>query len=190
MMLKTLVKESRSVRRFKEKETVKKEFLLDLVDLARLTPSAGNLQKLRYRPVSEPDEVAHVFSNLAWAAYLKDWEGPSEGERPPAYIVICGPHNETGHLFCDLGIAAQTIALGAREAGLGVCMIANINKKALGEYLKIPETLQPLLVMAVGVPAEEVRIEAMGKDDFVHYWRDEKGVHHVPKRSRQDILLP
>lgn len=188
-MLKELVKKSRSTRRFVEKEPLSREFLTSLVELARFVPSAGNLQKLRYRLVFDPEEVSDVFAVLGWAAYLKDWRGPAEGERPPAYIVICGPLQENSHLFCDLGIAAQTMALGAREAGYGTCMLANFNQKSLQASLHIPEDLQPLLVIALGRPAEEIRLEDMGKNDYVHYWRDEKGVHHVPKRLLADLIL-
>lgn len=188
-MFKELVKKSRSTRRFVEKEPLTKEFLTSLVELARFVPSASNLQKLRFRIVSDSKEVGDVFALLGWAAYLKDWPGPAEGERPPAYIVICGPLQENMHLFCDLGIAAQTIALGACSAGYAACMLANFNQKNLQALLEIPESLQPLLVIALGRPAEEIRLEEMGRDDFVHYWRDEKGVHHVPKRLLSDLIL-
>lgn len=188
-MLKDLVKKSRSVRRFVESEPIGREFLVSLVELARFCPSAGNLQKLRYRLVFDPKEVEEVFTSLGWAAYLKDWRGPAKGERPPAYIVICGPILDYAHLLCDLGIAAQTIALGAREAKYGACMLANFNQRKVRSVLEIPEDLQPLLVIALGRPAEKIRLEDMGKDDFVHYWRDEKGVHHVPKRLLSELIL-
>jgi hypothetical protein len=53
-----------------------------------------------------------------------------------------------------------------------------------------PAHLSILLVIALGKPVEEVRIEPLGPEGSVKYWRDEAGVHHVPKRSLAEILLP
>jgi len=47
-MLKQLVKATRSVRRFKQDPAPDLACLEELVALARLTPSASNLQPLRY----------------------------------------------------------------------------------------------------------------------------------------------
>nr|WP_303649962.1 nitroreductase family protein [Desulfobotulus pelophilus] len=187
--MKNLVAQSRSVRRFVEKEAVGSQVLAELIDLARQSPSAGNLQRLRFRPVREAGERDGVFQALGWAAYLKDWQGPKPGERPAAYIVICGPEKGGEHLFCDIGIAAQTMALGAAEKGLGACMLANMDKEVLRRVLAIPESLDILLVLALGEPGEKVVMEAMKQDSSVQYWRDEKGVHHVPKRLLSDILI-
>jgi hypothetical protein len=55
--------------------------------------------------------------------------------------------------------------------------------------LSIPKKLEILLVIALGRPAEEVRIEEVGQDGKVEYWRDDEGVHHVPKRRLDDIII-
>lgn len=188
-MFRDLVVKSRSIRRFVEAEALEREALEALVDLARLVPSAGNFQELRYLLVGEPGLCARIFPALGWAAYLKDWKGPEPGERPAAYVVICGPVKAGHLLFCDLGIAAQTLALGAAERGLGCCMLANIEKERLRQVLAIPEDLDILLVLALGRPAEKVVLEPLGPDGSVRYWRDEKGDHHVPKRSLSQVLL-
>jgi hypothetical protein len=60
------------------------------VNLARLSASAANLQPLRYILSNDPHKNELIFSCLAWAAYLKDWPGPPEGERPSAYIIMLG----------------------------------------------------------------------------------------------------
>ncbi|HOW99588.1 MAG TPA: nitroreductase family protein, partial [Deltaproteobacteria bacterium] len=85
--------------------------------------------------------------------------------------------------------AAQSILLGACSKGLGGCMIASVKRGGLREALAIPKRYEILLVIALGKPAEEVRIEEMGEGADVAYWRDENGVHHVPKRSLDDIIL-
>jgi nitroreductase len=80
--------------------------------------------------------------------------------------------------------------LGAVEQGLGGCMIATINKKVLAEAIDLPDHFEILLVLALGKPAEEVRIEPVGTDGDIKYWRGEDDVHHVPKRSLDDLIIP
>jgi len=87
-MLKTLVEKNRSYRRFDESSAVSTDTLQELVDLARITACGANKQALRYWLVSGKDETAKVFPHLGWAGYLKDWDGPPEGERPTAYILL------------------------------------------------------------------------------------------------------
>ena len=89
-MLRELIKRNRSYRRFHENEAVDVGTLRNLVDLARLSASAGNIQPLKYILSCEPEKNALIFRHLAWAGYLRDWPGPVEGERPPAYIVVLG----------------------------------------------------------------------------------------------------
>jgi nitroreductase len=91
---------------------------------------------------------------------------------------------------CDHGIAAQSILLGAVEKGLGGCMIGAIDRDKLRAALKLPEQYEILLVLALGKPTEHVVIDSVGKDGSIKYWRDAQGVHHVPKRALDDIILP
>ncbi len=187
-MIKELVKENRSCRRFYEDHAVTLETLKELTDLARLSASAANLQPLKYILSSDPVKNAEIFSCLAWAGYLKDWPGPEEGERPAAYIVVLGDTRISESAGCDHGIAAQTILLGAREKGLAGCMLGAIDRKALRACLNIPSQLKVLLVLAIGKPKEQVVLETVGQDNSIRYWRDNEGVHHVPKRKLEDII--
>lgn len=188
-MLKELVLKNRSYRRFHQKFTIDRETLIELVDLARLSASALNLQPLKYMLSYDPKKNALVFQHLAWASYLKDWPGPEEGERPSAYIIILGDTEITKSFGCDHGIAAQSILLGATEKGLGGCIIANVKRRELSEALKIPPRYEILLVIALGKPKEKVVIEPVGPDGNIRYWRDSEGIHHVPKRSLSEIIV-
>ncbi len=163
--------------------------LRELVDLARQSGSAMNLQPLRYSLSADTETNARIFPHLAWAGYLKDWTGPDEGERPSAYIVVTAGRDAGRWTDCDLGIASQSILLGAVERGLGGCMVASVKREALAEALGIPENLKILLVIAIGEPAEQVVIDPLGEDGGIKYWRDEGGTHHVPKRSLESIIL-
>ena len=188
-MIKELVLKNRSYRRFHQEVAINLDTLRDLVDLARLSASAANLQPLKYVLSFEPQKNAAVFQHLAWAGYLKDWPGPAEGERPSAYIVILGDKDISQSAGCDHGIAAQSILLGATERGLGGCMVASVNRDRLRQALGIPSRYNILLVLALGKPRETVVVETMGSDGDTKYWRDTENVHHVPKRSLDDIIL-
>ena len=187
-MIADLVTANRSYRRFQQDKPLTHETLRRLVELARLVPSAQNLQPLKYILSTTPEKNNLIFPCLAWAGYLKEWPGPAEGERPAAYIVILGDREITKNFGCDHGIAAQTILLAAVEMGLRGCTIANIQREKLRAALKIPQQYQILLVIALGHPGETVVIEEV-KQGEIKYWRDEKSVHHVPKRSLAEIIL-
>ncbi|MCD5410432.1 MAG: nitroreductase family protein [Clostridiales bacterium] len=187
-MLKDLILKNRSYRRFYQNVQIEKENLLELVDLARLSASGANLQSLKYVLSYDQAKNSSVFSCLKWAGYLKDWNGPKEGERPSAYIIVLGDSKISTNFWWDHGIAAQSILLGACEKGLGGCMFAAIDKEKLRNDLNISKQYEILMVIALGKPKEQIVIEEM-KDDDVKYWRDEEKVHHVPKRSLEEIIV-
>ncbi|HUW05640.1 MAG TPA: nitroreductase family protein [Williamwhitmania sp.] len=188
-MIKELVYRNRSYRRFFQQNPIAEETLLHLVDLARMSPSGRNLQPLKYAVVYDPEQNAQLFPFLAWAGYLNDWDGPIEGERPSAYIVMLEDSSIAEGFAHDQGIAAQSIMLGAVEAGLGGCILGSIKRKEIAELLHLPENLKPVLVLALGVPKEEVAVELLNNNGDVKYWRDGRQVHHVPKRSLEDIVV-
>ena len=188
-MLRDLVLKTRSYRRFHQDAAVSEAMLRELVDLARLSGSGGNLQPLKFMLSWEPDENARIFATLAWARYLKDWGGPAEGERPSAYIAVLGDKEISQSFGNDTGIAVQSILLGATEKGLGGCLIGSVDRPALRQALAIPDRFEILLVVALGKPAETVVIEPLGPDGSIKYWRDDRSTHHVPKRALDDIII-
>lgn len=189
MMIEELIARNRSCRRFYEHHAVTKETLRSLVNLARLSASAANRQPLRFILSCEKHRNDRIFPCLAWAAYLTDWPGPPPEERPAAYIIITGDTTITDNFWCDHGIVSQSMLLGAREMGLAGCMIGAFNEKNLRAELVIPDHLKILLVLALGKPRETVVIDAVGPDNDIRYWRDDTGVHHVPKRHLDDLIV-
>ena len=188
-MIKGLVLKNRSYRKFYQDVSIELETLRELVDLARLSASALNMQPLKYMLSCEPQKNALIFPLLGWAAFLKDWPGPAEGERPSAYIIVLGDKEISRGFDCDHGIAAQSILLGATEKGLGGCMIATVKRQELSQALGIAPQYEILLVIALGKPKETVVIDTVGADGKTRYWRDDQGVHHVPKRALDDIII-
>ncbi|MFC1897143.1 nitroreductase family protein [Chloroflexota bacterium] len=188
-MIRDLVIENRTCRRFDQDEAIELETLRELVDLARLSASANNRQPLKYILSCDPQKNAMIFPCLGWAGALKDWPGPSEGERPSAYIIILGDTEITKSFLCDHGIAAQSILLGATEKGLGGCMHGSAKKDELSKALGIPPRYEILLVLSLGKPREKVVIETLKPGEDFNYWHDSDSVHHVPKRLLDDIII-
>lgn len=184
-----LLKKNRSYRRFYEYEKVDTETLKDLVNLTRLSPSAANLQPLKFILSATPEKNARIFPDLAWAGYLKDWDGPQKGERPSAYIIILGDTEISENFHCDHGFAAQSILLGAVEKDLGGCIIGSVKRIDLRRELNIPLRYEILLIIALGKPREEVVLEDMSENGDIRYWRDKNQVHHVPKRPLEELIL-
>ena len=89
-MIRDLIIKNRSYRRFYEEIDIKLETLEKLIDLARLSASAMNAQPIKYILSCERQMNSLIFPYLTLGAYLKDWSGPGEGERPAAYIIILG----------------------------------------------------------------------------------------------------
>ena len=187
-MIEDLIRKNRSCRRFYQNRPLEPDLLKDLVNLARLSASGANRQPLVYILSSAPSVNEEIFACLGWAGYLKDWPGPEEGERPAAYIIILGDTQVSSDFGVDHGIAAQSMLLGAREIGLAGCMIATINRRRIRKIFDLDNRYEVLLAIALGEPRETVVIEAVPSDGDIRYWRDEKNVHHVPKRDLKDII--
>jgi nitroreductase len=188
-MIKDIIIKNRSYRRFFQNEKITEEILRDLVELARLSPSAANRQPLKFIISSADETNKKIFPCLGWAGYLKDWDGPEEGERPAGYIIVLKDKDISLNVDCDHGIAAQSILLGAVESGFGGCIIASVKKEQLASELMIPANLEIMLVLALGKPKEKIILEEVKPDGDIKYWRDNDSIHHVPKRKPADIII-
>ena len=166
-----LVRCARTCRRFDESMRVPRELLLELAELAHLTPCGANAQRLRFHVVSGAEDCARVFDELAWAGALKDWPGPDEGERPTGYIAILAERSATPEV--------------------AACIFKAFTPHAIDAMGLDSDKYELKLIMAFGVPAETQVIDAIDSnpDGSINYWRDEAQVHHVPKRPLADVLV-
>ena len=187
-MLKYLILKNRSYRRFFQDEKIDTKTLKELIDLARFTATAANLQSLRFMLINTLKDSKKVFSCLKWAGYLKDWEGPEEGEKPSAYIIVLNDVEILQNASYDVGLACQSILLGAVEKEFGGCMFGSVNRDSLRELFSIPANYEIRLVIALGKPKEEIVIDDITSDD-IKYWRDENAIHHVPKRKLEELIF-
>ncbi|MDE6741902.1 MAG: nitroreductase family protein [Muribaculaceae bacterium] len=189
--LRHLMISDRTVRRFREDREVTAETLERLVELTRYCPSGRNAQPLRYILVTSEDDRERVYPLLKWAGYFKDWDGPEKGERPAAYIIQCLDTKYGKECLCDDGLQLEAITLGMHTLGLGGCIIKAFNAPKLAEVLDLDNRYVPRYVLALGYPAEEVKIEDMPMDDDADfkYYRTADGVHHVPKRPLEQLII-
>mgnify|MGYP006287012569 CR=1 FL=1 len=189
MDVRELIINNRSYRRFYGDHPIDLSTLYELTDLARLSASARNDQPLKYILSCDPNTNEKIFSTVAWAGFLKEWNGPVKEEQPVAYIVMLHDINVSAKIDCDHGIAAQSILLGAVEKGLGGCILGSVKKDMIREKLTIDPAFEILQVIALGKPKENVVLDSVRDKGDTKYWRDNKDIHHVPKRELEDIIV-
>lgn len=189
-MFEQLVLKNRSYRRFAANAPVSRDTLFSLVALARLTPSAGNIQPLKYFLSSTGQTNDLIIPLLRWAETSAPGEEGKDGA-PAAYICMFVDTNlvpAVSAAYVDAGIAAQTILLGAAEQGLGGCIVTGFDRIRLKRALMVGiGAYEPLLVIALGKPYEDITLEESGYDTGCY--RDGGGVRHVPKRQLTDIII-
>lgn len=181
-----LLRKNRSYRGYDPSFVVREDQLRRLIEVSRLVPSARNLQALRFRPVLR-DEAHKVLPHIRLGGALPHLHLPYPGTEPEAFIVICSAVEPDHYLWIDLGISAQSMLLQAVEIGLNGIMIGAFDKEALREVLQLPS--DPLLVIAIGKGVEHIELVDIRADEPRAYYRDEQGVHYVPKVCLEDLIL-
>lgn len=191
-MFKDLVIKSRSYRNFDESRIITEDELKELIDIARFMPSSINLQALKFHITYEKDEVEKLVDCVHLAGLLPEYSFPEEGKHPTAFVIIFQDMDISDNepLFLkDVGIAAQTIMLAAAEKDLGGCIIGSFDSTKIKVLLGHRDSLKAQLVLALGKPNEKVELKEMPSDGKTAYYRDENGVHCVPKRSLDELLV-
>jgi nitroreductase len=189
MLFRDLVTKGRNCMKFDGSTDFPEELLHDLLELACYVPSRGNLQPLKYLLVTDPFETGVLLSMLLPEGSFAGWSGVPDRDCPRAFIVIFGDLCLGSDFGMDSGIAAQSILLGATDAGYGGCIIPSFDREGISSHFGIPGIYQPLLVIALGKPAETLVIEQMSEDDTVRNRIDANGIRHIPKRVPGDVLL-
>lgn len=191
MNYKELVYSSRTNRSFDESRIISREELVYLVDLARHTPAAMNMQPLKFRLVYEKEELDKTLSITAWGGALPELKLPPDGHAPTAYIIICHDTNVTESsptFLIDVGIVAQTMMLGATDMGLRGCILGSAKADDLKKVLGLSDNLLPKLTIALGKGEDRVEI-VDAKDGNIKYFRDENNTHFVPKRTLEEMII-
>ena len=183
--LRRLLQHNRSYRGYDASFKVREDQLHRIIEVVTLCPSARNQQVLRFRPVMG-DEAASMLKYIRLGGALPELHLPFAGSEPNAFIVICSSVEESKYVDIDLGIAAQSMLLQAVEIGLGGICIGAFDHESLKELLGLK--YEPLLVLAIGRPAERIELKECGEGDNLTYYR-EGGVHYVPKIRVDDLII-
>ncbi len=180
-----LLRRNRSFRGYDTSFEVRADQLHRIIESTTLCPSARNQQVLRFRPVLS-DESDNILKHIRLGGALPELHLPFPGTEPHAFIVICSTVEESKYIDIDLGIVAQTMLLQATELGLGGICIGAFDHAEIKAALELP--YEPLLVVAIGRPAEQIEIVECGEGDSLTYWRKD-GVHYVPKIRVSDLII-
>ncbi len=183
--LQRLLKANRSYRGYDASFVVRPDQLRRIIEVATLCSSARNQQVLRFRPVLK-DEAAKVLRHIRLGGALPELHLPFEGTEPNAFIVVCSTVPDSHYVSVDLGIVAQSMLLEATEIGLGGICIGAFDHADIKEALQLP--YDPLLVIAIGRPAERIELIECSEGDSLTYYRKD-GVHYVPKIRVDDLII-
>ena len=187
-MFSELVLKTRTIRRFDRSKSVTDTDLTNIIECASSVASAGNLQRLRYVTLTGAS-AEEAFSMVSLGGLLPENKKPTVDVAPTAYIVLTSAFESPDqNLLIDVGISAEAIVLAARERGIGSCMIRNFNREHFASLMT--EQYQfPLLVIALGYPAEDAKIVRVCERESLKYYKDENEVNVVPKMTSDSLTV-
>jgi nitroreductase len=145
-----MLKSRRSVRAY-ENKTIAREILGDIVDCARLAPTAMNQQAWEFIVVTEKAGITKLAELVGHAKFLPG--------AAACIVVLC---KDNQYYVEDGSAATQNILLAARAHGLGSCWIAG-DKQAyadpIRQYLGAPTEYKTFSLISLGYPAENPTVE-------------------------------
>ena len=155
-----IVRNRRSTRSYK-REPVEKEKIVEMLESARLAPSACNAQPWQFVVVSTPELKDKVFKEgLNNIAVPNKWAVDA-----PVIIVVCSKTKfflhkvaekiqDVDYHLIDLGIACEHLVLKAEELGLGTCYIGWFNGKKIKDILNLPSSYKVECLITLGYAKE------------------------------------
>ena len=177
----------RTIRRFKQRP-IPKFILTRLINAARLAPSAANLQPLEFIVINDKDICAKIFPHLRWAGYIAPSATPIHNTRPVVYIAVLVNRDKAQpkYIAYDVGAAVQNIILTAWEQGIGSCWMQAIDRDKISQILDISSDFRLDSIISLGYRAELPVVEEFRGS--VKYWKDKRGILHVPKRNIKEVF--
>ncbi|HHV59723.1 MAG TPA: nitroreductase [Clostridiaceae bacterium] len=144
------IENRRSIRKYTSQE-VEDEKLNKVLEAARLSPSARNLQNWKFIVVRDPEKISELGKAAGSSGFIA--QAPviiAACGTDPEGIMRCGQHRHT----VDLSIATAYIILAAYEQGLGTCWIGGFDEKMVKEILNVPDNVRVVAITPLGYPDE------------------------------------
>ena len=143
-----LISQRYSVRGYKS-DPVEDEKLLQVLEAARLAPTAANMQPFQLIVVhteGREEELRRIYD--------RDWF-----PQAPIIIVACGipskawvRHDKANYGVVDVAIVMDHLILAAANLGLGTCWIGAFDEQKVKEILSIPDEIRIIGLMPIGYP--------------------------------------
>ena len=187
MSLYDLIKKRRTVRKFTTQQ-ISEDDVLKLIDAARLSPSAANLQSLKYMAVTDEGIRKDLYPYIKYAGYTPEWN-PTFEETPTAFLIVLNDTDirATESSQCDSGIAMMSISLLAEDMGLGSCIFGAIDRPHIKKVLGIDDKFDIMYLIGVGFPDQNNSY--YDSDDEIRYSLDEDTNFRVPKRNLESVII-
>lgn len=166
-----LISRRYSCRRYSDRK-VEREVIAQIVEAARIAPSACNRQPWTFVALDTPESV-----RVAAECYGRDWAG-----QVPAYLVACGHHDvawhrqadNKDHTDVDVAIAVEHICIAAAALGVGSCWICSFDAPRVARELGLPEGVEAVALVALGYPDEGVEVPAKNRKPIEEILKWEK----------------
>lgn len=163
-----LIQQRFSVRSYSAKK-VERKVLLEILDAARMAPSAVNFQPWHFIVIDESDQIAK-FQEV----YPRNWF-----REAPACIVVCADHEKSwkrksdGKDFADVDVAIATdhLILKATEMGLGTCWVCNFDVELVRQFLNLPVQIEPLVIVPIGYSEAQPTVKTRKSLDEMVHWQ-------------------
>ena len=147
------IKKRYSCRNYLEKN-IEKEKLDQILEAARLAPSAKNLQDWRFIIVTDKDKKRKLAEAANNQMFLEKAGAIIVACTISDYVMRCG--QPAGVI--DVAIALEHICLQAAELGLATCWIGAFYPEKVKPIVGIPPDITVVELMAIGYPADKPRI--------------------------------
>lgn len=140
----TAIRTRRSIRRYKRKD-IPEDVLRDVLEAARLAPSAANRQAWELIVVKDRELRAQLVPLCKNQKFVE--------ECPVFLVAIEDPSQKWSRV--DATIMLDHVTLEAHEKGLGTCWIGAFDKAKVGELLKVPPNKEVMACLTLGYPDED-----------------------------------